>query len=195
MIYFSPIIKSDVYNFADDNTLYSCNKNLEQVFSNLKYDLRNVLDLFKINSMKAIPGKFQFLIFWVKNIAPFGLNVNNKNIPCSNEVKLLGITIDNDLKFKKNIENPWKNASHKLHALRKRRGYLKVEKARTLANAFIDSQFNYAPLIWMFAGKALINKICKTHQRTLQVVYNKLYEKNFINSGITCLFMKDTCNI
>ena len=195
MIYFSPIIKSDVYNFADDNTLYSCNKNLEQVFSNLKYDLRNVLDLFKINSMKAIPGKFQFLIFWVKNIAPFGLNVNNKNIPCSNEVKLLGITIDNDLKFKKNIENPWKNASHKLHALRKRRGYLKVEKARTLANAFIDSQFNYAPLIWMFDGKALINKICKTHQRTLQVVYNKLYEKNFINSGITCPFMKDTCNI
>ena len=195
MIYFSPIIKSDVYNFADDNTLYSCNKNLEQVFSNLKYDLRNVLDLFKINSMKAIPGKFQFLIFWVKNIAPFGLNVNNKNIPCSNEVKLLGITIDNDLKFKKNIENPWKNASHKLHALKKRRGYLKVEKARTLANAFIDSQFNYAPLIWMFAGKALINKICKTHQRTLQVVYNKLYEKNFINSVITCLFMKDTCNI
>ena len=195
MIYFSPVIKSDVYNFADDNTLYSCYKNLEHVFSNLKYDLRNVLDLFKINSMKAIPGKFQFMIFWVKNIAPFGLNVNNKNIPCSNEVKLLGITIDNDLKFKKNIENPWKNASHKLHALRKRRGYLKVEKARTLANAFIDSQFNYAPLIWMFAGKALINKICKTHQRTLQVVYNKLYEKNFINSGITCLFMKDTCNI
>ena len=145
--------------------------------------------------MKAIPGKFQFLIFWVKNIAPFGLNVNNKNIPCSNEVKLLGITIDNDLKFKKNIENPWKNASHKLHALRKRRGYLKVEKARTLANAFIDSQFNYAPLTWMFAGKVLINKICKTNQRTLQVVYNKLYKKNFINSGITCLFMKDTCNI
>ena len=145
--------------------------------------------------MKAIPGKFQFMIFWVKNIAPFGLNVNNKNIPCSNEVKLLGITIDNDLKLKKNIDDPWMKASHKLHALRKRRGYLKVEKARTLANAFINSQFNYAPLIWMFAGKALINKICKTHQRTLQVVYKKLYEKNFINSGITCLFMKDTCNI
>ena len=40
-----------------------CNKNVEHIFSNLKYDLRNVLDLFKINSMKAIPGKFQFLIF------------------------------------------------------------------------------------------------------------------------------------
>ena len=43
-------------NFADDNTLYSYNKNLEYVFSNLKYDLRNVLDWFKINSMKTNPG-------------------------------------------------------------------------------------------------------------------------------------------
>ena len=33
-----------VCNFADDNTLYRCNQNLEHVFSNFKYDLRNVLD-------------------------------------------------------------------------------------------------------------------------------------------------------
>ena len=33
-------------------------------------------------------------------MAPFRLNVNDKIIPCSNEVKLLGITIDNELKFK-----------------------------------------------------------------------------------------------
>ena len=48
-----------------------------------------------------------------------------------------------------------------------------VEKARILANACIDSQFNYTPLTWMFAGKKLINKICKIHHRTLQVVYNE----------------------
>ena len=35
MIYFFFITKSEVCNFADDNTLYSCNKNLEHVFSNL----------------------------------------------------------------------------------------------------------------------------------------------------------------
>ena len=51
------ITKSKVCNFADDNTLYSCNKNLEHVFSNFKYDLRNVLNWFKINSVKTDPGK------------------------------------------------------------------------------------------------------------------------------------------
>ena len=49
-----------------------------------------------------------------------------------------------------------------------------------LANAFINSQFNYVPLIWMFAYKTLINKICKIDHRTLQVVYddfNKSYDE------------------
>ena len=48
-----------------------------------------------------------------------------------------------------------------------------AEKARILAKAFIDSQLNYAPVIWMFAGKTLITKICKIQYRTLQVVYNE----------------------
>ena len=42
--FFFFITNSEVCNFADNNTLYSCIKNLEHVFSNLKYDLRNVLD-------------------------------------------------------------------------------------------------------------------------------------------------------
>ena len=131
-----------------DNTLYSCNKNLKHVFSNLKYDLRNVLHWSKINSMKTNPGKFKFMVLGVKNIVPFRLNVNGKIIPCSNEVKLLGITNDNnELKFKKHIEDLCKKASCNVHTLRRIRGYLTVEKAMMLANAFFDSQFNYAPFI------------------------------------------------
>ena len=53
---FFSITKSEVCNFTGDNTLYSCIKNIEHVFSNLKYNLRNVLDWFKINSMKTNPG-------------------------------------------------------------------------------------------------------------------------------------------
>ena len=49
---------SEVCNFANDNTLHGCNKGLKHEFSNLKYDLRNVLDWFKINSMKLIRVNF-----------------------------------------------------------------------------------------------------------------------------------------
>ena len=67
-----------------------------------------------------------------------------------------------------------KKASFKLRALWRIRRYLTVEKARLIANEFIHSQFNYGPLIQMFAS----NEICKIHHRALQMVHNK-YDRSY----------------
>ena len=175
---FFMIIRSDVCNFADDNTLYSCDKKLGNIFVNLKTDLKNVLYWFQVDSMKANPSKFQFMILGDKKNNTFVLNIHDNEFKRSSEVELLGITIDSQLKFRKHIDNLCRKASYKLHALRRIRHFLTVEKAKMLANAFINSQFNYAPLVWMFADKTLINKICKTYDRTLQVIYND-YQKSY----------------
>ena len=54
-------------------------------------------------------------------------------------MKLLGIKIDYELKFKEHIKELSRKASYKLHALQRIRRHLSVDKARLLANAFIDS--------------------------------------------------------
>ena len=46
------------------------------------------------------------------------------------------------------------------------------EKRRTLMKAFIESQFNYCPLIWMFHSRTLNNKINRIHERALRTVYS-----------------------
>ena len=166
------IKKSEVCNFADYNTLFSGDKNLECVFSNLNSDLSNVIDWFKINSLKANPVKFQFMVLGANKNDSFNSNVAGKVIPSTSKVKSLGIMMDNELKSKKHINELCRKASYKLHALQRIRRYLLVDKARMLANAFIDSQFSYAPLVWLLAGKTLLNRICKIHYRTLQVVYD-----------------------
>ena len=101
---------------------------------------------FKINSMKANPGKLQFMVLGIDYIGSLNLNVASKVIPSSSEVKVLGITIDNKIIFKKHIKDVCKKASFKLHALKRIRTYLAVEKARLLSNVFIDSQVNYVQL-------------------------------------------------
>ena len=55
---FFSIQKSEACNFADDNTLFCGDKNLDLVFLNLNSDLSNVMDWFKINSLRDDPGKF-----------------------------------------------------------------------------------------------------------------------------------------
>ena len=136
---FFVIEKSDICNFADDNTLYSCGANLKAVLENLQHDACKLLYWFKINSMKVNPEKFQFMILSKKSYQPQKLSVNTFTINESDEVELLGLTIDKEL--------------------RRIRKYLSLEKAKMFGNAFIDSQFNYAPLILMFCGKGLYLKI------------------------------------
>ena len=87
------------------------------------------------------------MVLEVYNMALLNLNVTDKIIPCPSEVKVLVIIIDNQLRFKKQIGDLCKKVSFKPRALQKIRRYLTVEKARLLANVFIDSQFNYTPLI------------------------------------------------
>ena len=61
------IRKSGVCNFADDNTLYIAGRNIENVISDLKTDLVGVMEWFKITSLKANPGKFQFMVLGNKD--------------------------------------------------------------------------------------------------------------------------------
>ena len=58
---------------------------------------------------------------------------------------------------------------------------------KLLANTLINSQFNHAPMIWIFSIKSLIDKSLKIHKRTLQINYdgyNKLYENLLMRSAI-----------
>ena len=62
-------------------------------------------------------------------------------------------------------------ANYKLHALRRVKKYLTLEKAKLLYNAFINSQFNYTSVIWMFCRKKDL-KIEKIQYKALKIVYN-----------------------
>ena len=44
--------------------------------------------------------------------------------------------------------------------------------------AFIESQFNYCPLIWMLHSRTLNNKINRIHERALRTVYSD-YNSSF----------------
>ena len=150
--------KTDICNFADDNTIYSCAKSVNDVIENLQSDLKIVLKWFKSNQMMANPGMFQFMIL-SKNTINKSIVIGNKTIESSKSVKLLGLTIDNKLKFGIHINNICKVASAKIKGLGRIRNRLNLSQPKILYNSFILSQFNYCCLVWMFCSKTLQNKI------------------------------------
>ena len=135
--------------------------------------------------MKVNPGKLQFMILGDKSHHKHELKINSIKVEASDDVLLLGITIDKKLTFKQHVENLCRKGQYKLHALRRIRKFLTIEKAKMLGNTFIDSQFNYAPLLWMVCRTPLYSKIEKIHHKTLKVIYesNYTYENLLLQSS------------
>ena len=173
------IQETEVCNFADDTTIYSCSSNYEEATQKLSADTHLVLNWFRINSMVANPSKFQ-IMFLGSNIDNNEITfmVEDKKVRSKTEVKLLGITIEDKLSFNKHISNLCSTASNRLQALARIRNFLSLEQAKRLSEAYITSTFKYCPLIWMFCNKTANNQINKIYKRSLRLVY-QLEDENF----------------
>ena len=72
---------------------------------------------------------------------------NKDKIWESADVKLLGITIDKELKLDKHVSKICPKASRKLCALARISKFLTFKKKRITFKTFVESQFKYFPLI------------------------------------------------
>ena len=128
--------------------------------------------------MVANPSKFHIMFLGSKIDNSKTFAIENKKIKCKREVKLLVITIDETLTFKKHIANICSLANNRLRALTRIRRYLSTEQTKYLSEAYIMSTFKYCPLIWMFCNKTSNNQINKIHKLTLRLVYG-MQDANF----------------
>ena len=124
------IQETEVCNFADDTTIYSCSLNYKEAAHKLSNDTHIVLNWFKVNSMVANSGKFQMFLGSEIDNCKITSAIENKQIKCKREVKLLGITIDEKLTFTKHIANICSLANNRLRALTRIRRYLSKEQTK-----------------------------------------------------------------
>ena len=99
------IEQPDICNFADGNTLYSCGERLTEIKENLVSDIKSILNWFRLNSLRANPGKFQFMILGDKSHHKHILKINSIKVEANDDVLFLGSTIDKKITFKKYIES------------------------------------------------------------------------------------------
>ena len=87
------------------------------------------------------------------------------------DVKLLGLTIDKKMNFNKHLSILCKQVSGKVSAFARMVKIIPFDKKGLILKTFIESQFSYCPLIWMFRSKEVNNKINHIHGRALRLVY------------------------
>ena len=70
---------------------------------------------------------------------------DNTEMKNSKENKILGVIIDNKLRFKSHVKNLCKKISQRIWALPRLTNYLNNSQKKMIFNALIKSQFSYCP--------------------------------------------------
>ena len=107
---------SEIFNFTDDNTIYALDDSIETILGLLKRDINNALQWFKYNQMAANPNKSQVIFMGLEKGRKLSLEINVISIKITEEVKLLGITIDSKMQIQSHVEAICKTANQKVKA-------------------------------------------------------------------------------
>ena len=91
------------------------------------------------------------------------------------------VTTDNEFRFDNYVLNIYSKANQKLSALLRMKNFLSLEKKCVLFKAFIESQFEYCPLSWIFHIRKANIKITHIHERALRMVYKGKKRVRFVS--------------
>ena len=169
--------ETNICSFADDTTPFAVSNDIEDVIIKLEHDSLIILEWFESNYEKLNADKCHLLFSGYK-FENLWVRIGNQKIWEESNVKLLGVNIDNQLKFDSHINDLCSKASKKLSAMTRLAKYLSFKKKKILFNSFFQSQFKYCPLVWMFCGRKANNRINRLHERALRVIYDN-YNLNF----------------
>ena len=102
--------------------------------------------------MIANSGNIKAIVLSNKKIDTVGTKfpIREKVAYSSDKVDLLGVAIDDQLKFESHISEICRKAAGQLNALKRLGSYIPFESRKILSDFFILSNFKYYPLVWYF---------------------------------------------
>ena len=144
--------------------------------------------------MTANPSIFQSLIVGKNdsNIKEFQINYEFK-INVSNEVTLLGIHIDKQLKFDSHADKICNKAAMHLNAIKRPARVMGSKEREVIVNSFILCHFNYCPLIWSFCSNASQKKLEKINETALRLAlsdYTSSYNTLLVKAKSTTIHIR-----
>ena len=139
--------------------------------------------------MDARPHKFQSIVLGRNRDISFSISVQENLIVPTDNIKVLGVTLDDHLKFDAHITNICITAFRQINALKRLAKFLNERSRILIYKSFISSNFSYCPVTWMFCGRKNVMKLEKLQERALRFVFNDNNFSNVVTAWILCIWM------
>ena len=120
------------------------------------------------------PSKFQFMI-----ICHSGVDASNATLQIDDNIvlkpepqeKVLGVMLDSKLNFNHHVNAICTKAARQLNVLARISRFLSTSSRMIIYNSFINSDFDYYPIVWHYCGKKNGDKIEKNQKQALRIMY------------------------
>ena len=130
--------ETDFASYADGTTPCKTANTIHEVIQSLEHNSVMLFQWLFDNQMKANIRKVHLLM---------NKRIGDTEIKNSEYEKLLGIKVDSKLNFNEHLNNIITKASGRVNALSRVMPYMSLSKKKKLVSSFVNSQFNYFPLI------------------------------------------------
>ena len=159
-------INCQCVKFADDGTIWKKGSNVTEILSLLKTDLKVLLQWAKKWRMKISLSKTEFCVFSldvdvIDQAREYNFTVDDKKIMYNKTPKILGVTLDEKMKFESHIDNVEKKAFRSLDLLRKVKETESISPKCMLHlyKALVAPQLEYAATVWQVGNCDPLEKI------------------------------------
>ena len=136
---------ADIFGYADDTTTAVSDENMETACNKLQKESKNVLNFMNSNGLAANPDKTGLLIFrsGAEHKEKICLSIGDTTVSESNEEKLLGLTIQNNLQWKSHINQLQSSLNQRVALLRRLKQWLPIGSLGQIAQGLILSKIRY----------------------------------------------------
>lgn len=166
--------KSSLSLYADDTCVYFASKNPQELQNVLNKDLSLMANWFSHNHLILNIKKCNYMILGsnakLRSFTNLTLCVNNTELERVYQCKYLGVIIDCNLTWSKQIDSVRLKAIRNLHLLKRARSFIDKQTALTLYHTLIQSHLDYCSTIWMNGHSVHLKRLQVIQNRALRIV-------------------------
>ena len=167
--------------FADDTTVLTSGKTLLEAVDKMNAAMVDIAKWFRRNKLNLNPSKTRYMIFNHLTTETDLVRIDNEYLQRvweggkEKSFKLVGIEIDEKLKWDRHIDNVAKKMNYANYALGKASKELDVKTKKLTYSGLIHSHLVYGLPFWGFATKGRLQKLLVKQKQSIRKIYNLKY--------------------
>ena len=162
-------------HFADDSTVFKTGTDVNHLCNEVNHELVKLDRWIFVNKLSLNVNKSAHTNFTNKDFTNHpNIIIRNNTVFFTNEIKFLGVTIDNKLSFNSHISSVCNKIAKSICILHKLSTYIPSDITRKLYFTLIYPFFIYSVEVWDSSCQTQLNRLRKLQQRAFGLI-----DKNF----------------